>query len=420
MILRLFPASRVDTAVHQLPEDGMVVDPRPISRKEFKFVISVNGTALSITRIDRKEGEVPGWDVTLIFRLYSRNEFHYSFESTKYLYHGLDGEKAPGDATEAIVKDGVESIRFYAFWGCFSLSKIIFPNSLTAIALGSFGRCLSLRSIQFPPNLQFIGVHAFDECSSLEAIYLPPTVTRIDQYAFRFCKSLRIMNIPDNLEFIHLNTVTGCDNLLTDDMKDAPDDELDQWLRNRYNPLHNLCWDPSVTAGDIQQYIQQQYIQEHNDDNDERARTNDKPQFTPLHLLAANPSVTGEMITAYLELAPDVAEIQDNIDQTPLHMLYAVPSFCDDIGGAIKAYLGSCNEGKKAAFMKDCEGRTPFECLCEKNFDELSFLQDKTFGGLMIWWYGHCLDMNLFAEDGDLEGSRKRKVSCVMSTEHDE
>ena len=68
----------------------------------------------------------------------------------------------------------------------------------------------------------------------------------------------------------------------------------------------------------------------------------------------------------------------------------------------MEAYLGGCSEGKKASFMTDNEGKTPLDCLhCEKHFDELLFLENKSFGGLMTWWYDHCLGINLFARDMD-------------------
>ena len=92
--------------------------------------------------------------------------------------------------------------------------------------------------------------------------------------------------------------------------------------------------------------------------------------------------------------------MQDNMGQTPLHIICFVPYFTDDKGGAIRAFLG-CSEWKKAAFVKSHEGRTPFEYLCEKTFDELSFLDGEKIGDLTVWWY-HCLGINLFAEDANV------------------
>ena len=57
MILKLIPPSNEDTAVHQLPEPDMVVDPRLSSLKEcYKFGVTVKGTALKITKVDKIKG----------------------------------------------------------------------------------------------------------------------------------------------------------------------------------------------------------------------------------------------------------------------------------------------------------------------------------------------------------------------------
>ena len=126
------------------------------------------------------------------------------------------------------------------------------------------------------------------------------------------------------------------------------------------------------------------------DYDDARARTRDRPQFTPLHLLVANPSVTSQMIFTYLQLAPDVATMQDNIGGTPLHMLCSVVSFSDASAFPAK------EQGRRATFMQDDEGRAPFDRLFEKRFDEMLFLENKSFADLMVWWY-ECLGIDFFA-----------------------
>ena len=109
------------------------------------------------------------------------------------------------------------------------------------------------------------------------------------------------------------------------------------------------------------------------------------------------------MIISYLQLAPNVATMQNNFGETPLHMLCSVTYFSDASGGAIKAYLDS-EEGRIAAFMKDYKGRTPFDRLCEKSIDDMLLSTNESFGGLMVWWYD-CLGIGIFAED----------VICVTS-----
>ena len=267
------------------------------------------------------------------------------------------------DATEIIVKDGVRSIEAAAYKEFTSLTKVTIPSSVRVIKCAAFYGCASLRFVQLPANLERIEDHAFQNCSLLEAIYLPPTVTHIGNHAFDGCKSLRIINIPDSVMFVGDFVISpACHGLLSDEIigEGISHDEQLPWLQYRYNELHNLCWDPSVSPQNIQHYIQ------FNSKYQARDKTSDKPQFTPLHLLAANPSVTGELILAYLQLAPDVAIMQDGIGQTPLHMLCSVACSSDSYSGGIRAYLG-CSEGMKAAFIKDEKGRTPLFYLLADN-----------------------------------------------------
>ena len=436
MIIKLIPPGPHDTAAAELPEPDMVVDPRHIyGDSRFKFEAVVIGTTLTLTRIERSGDEDPGWEYTMKFRIYSRNEFHYSFESTKYLYHGIRGERAPEDATEIIFKDGIKTIMEDAFHVCSSLSKITIPDTVTSIKHGVFAHCNALRYIYLPSNLRYIENLAFWDCESLEAIYIPPTITDIGISAFEGCTSLRIINIPDSGVRIREHTLVQHDDGSWTHMNYTSNPKYSQWLRNRYTPFHNLCWNPSVTVNNIKQCMQQHIltdrmeeicnerkdvklfrklrnlfhklcckpseaniVQERNK-NEVRARSNDKPQFTPLHLLAVNPSVTSEMIMAYLQIAPDVAVMQDTLGKTPLHMLCSVPYLSNASGGAIRAYLGF-EEGRKVAFMTDNEGRTPLDLLCEKGFDEMPFLKNKCFGGMMVWWYD-CLGINFFAQGID-------------------
>ena len=245
MILKLIPSSKEDTAVDQLPEPGMVVDPRPIYLDMFKFNVTTNGTIVTVARIKtEKDGRKgPGWPCSILFRVYSRNEFYYSFDATIYLYHGIEDEEAPKETTEVMVKYGVETIREDAFKFCTFLSKITMPNTVTRIEEWAFFPCELLRSIQLPPNLRYIGSSAFQCCASLEAIFIPSTVTEIGFYAFKACKSLRIMNMPESaVQGYQGYAILGCHSLLTDDMKRSPSREEEiQWLRHRYNSLHTLC-----------------------------------------------------------------------------------------------------------------------------------------------------------------------------------
>ena len=62
-------------------------------------------------------------------------------------------------------------------------------------------------------------------------------------------------------------------------------------------------------------------------------------------------------------------------------------------------------------FMKDNEGMTPLDCLvCKTTYDDMVFLKNKSFNGLMEWWYD-CVGINLFARGFEVANlpNRKRK-----------
>ena len=64
----------------------------------------VDGRPLEDTRLDRSGEDEPAWSLCVSFQSYGRNEFWFSFESTKYLYHGLDYE-SPLVTNKIIIKE---------------------------------------------------------------------------------------------------------------------------------------------------------------------------------------------------------------------------------------------------------------------------------------------------------------------------
>ncbi len=86
----------------------------------------------------------------------------------------------------------VTSIGDYAFYGCYSLERIVIPNSVKSIGECAFQYCYSLERIEIPASVTSIGDRAFSGCSSLESIVIPNSVTSIGAYAFSGCSSLII------------------------------------------------------------------------------------------------------------------------------------------------------------------------------------------------------------------------------------
>jgi hypothetical protein len=98
------------------------------------------------------------------------------------------GEKA-FHSVESLVElsseEGVERIRFAAFFGCSHLEVVAFPASLLVIDERAFYNCLQLRKVTYAADsqLQYIGKQAFVQCH-LGGVFLPACVTEIDPDAF--------------------------------------------------------------------------------------------------------------------------------------------------------------------------------------------------------------------------------------------
>jgi len=393
----------------ELPHAGMIVDPTHIGFERCKFRFVVKGTTLTIKR----PGSKYSWKAFKL-RVYLPTEDIPDFASTVYTYHGLDGEQAPTDVTEVIFAPSVTIIKEYAFYGCRFLRWIAIPDNVTRIEWRAFHGCDSLRSIQFSCNLEFIGVWAFSNCKSLERVFLPPTVTHIDDDAFRNCKSLRFFNLPTSIEHLGNMVVYGCGGLLTTEVQYgcgydeygtiANNEEVNEWLKNRHNnfPLYIVSYSTSVTAQMIQECMHAKAAKIYGDrkknkhrrlfnrlkslcaGSDRQVIESDEQEMPAFHILCANPHITGDAIRTYLQLVPDTAIIKDSTGMTGLHILCSVPYQETSTGDAIRAYL---ELAPAAVEQRDFDGMTPFQYLC---MSDVTFLEDRDFSSLMIWWY-HCM-----------------------------
>lgn len=129
-------------------------------------------------------------------------------EPTKILYDTanisaveIDGiEQSSVNPTYTFSTKGVHIIKYTlidptstgdgTFAGCTGLTKVIIPDSVTAIGISAFGSCKNLTSITIPNSVISIGNGAFASCSNLASITIPNSVTSIDDGAFFSCSSL--------------------------------------------------------------------------------------------------------------------------------------------------------------------------------------------------------------------------------------
>ena len=96
--------------------------------------------------------------------------------------------------TSVSIPNSVTSIGRASFMGT-SLASFIIPNSVTSIGNRAFKGCKGLNSITIPNSVTHIGVEAFEDCTSITSITIPESVTRIDIYAFEGCSRLTSLTI---------------------------------------------------------------------------------------------------------------------------------------------------------------------------------------------------------------------------------
>ncbi|WP_298484081.1 leucine-rich repeat protein [uncultured Ruminococcus sp.] len=99
------------------------------------------------------------------------------------------------------------------FAGCYSLTEITLPDSVTSIGKAAFHRCRSLTTITIPESVTNIEQWAFEDCYALSSITLPENVTSIGERAFVSCYALASINIPDKVESIGANAFSYCESL---------------------------------------------------------------------------------------------------------------------------------------------------------------------------------------------------------------
>jgi len=123
------------------------------------------------------------------------------------------------------------------FWGCWYLTGVIMPNSVTMIGEmafqetslisvtipnnvtkigdGAFQGCTSLVSITIPNSVTSIGKYVFNNCNSLTNVILPYGVTSIEDWAFRNCTSLSSVTIPAGITNIKDEAFRNCTSLIS-------------------------------------------------------------------------------------------------------------------------------------------------------------------------------------------------------------
>ncbi|MGN1033432.1 MAG: leucine-rich repeat protein, partial [Intestinibacter sp.] len=165
--------------------------------KGFEYIVSESGSEVCITGCTRNEtdivipSEIKGMAVTSI----SSNAFSNS------------------NITSVKIPSTVESIGFFAFKNCKSLTEVQLQEGLKSMSQGVFEGCTSLESIEIPSTLMSIPVYAFCGCTELKNVKIPEGVKSIRLDAFYMCTSIRSIEIPNSMVTISSESFDSCVNL---------------------------------------------------------------------------------------------------------------------------------------------------------------------------------------------------------------
>ncbi len=128
----------------------------------------------------------------------------------------------------------VTGIGGYAFEGCYNLTSITIPSSVTSIGASAFRGCTgpiqkengvsyvdkwaidcdtSVTSVSLRANTVGIGDYTFYDCDSLTSITIPSSVTSIGYAAFNRCIGLTSIEIPSSVTSIGSFAFENCDGL---------------------------------------------------------------------------------------------------------------------------------------------------------------------------------------------------------------
>ena len=116
--------------------------------------------------------------------------------------------------TSVVIKSGVTSIGSYAFFACWSMTRVDIPATVTSIGANAFDWCSSLTSVTIPGGVTAIADGLFRDCASLTGVTVNGTITSIGDQAFFGCVSLTSAVIPSGVTSIGANAYDGCVELM--------------------------------------------------------------------------------------------------------------------------------------------------------------------------------------------------------------
>ena len=154
-----------------------------------------------------------------------------------------------------IIPEGIEQIAGDAFLGCYNLTSVSIPNSVTYVGEFAFGDCYGIEEPLFnahcfalmpmdyavteyviPEGIEQIAGGAFESCERLRSITLPKSVTSIGKYAFELCTNLTTFELPNSVTEIGDFAFMDCESL----SEPVYNDHIFAYFPSRYAQLNNI------------------------------------------------------------------------------------------------------------------------------------------------------------------------------------
>lgn len=172
---------------------------------------------------------------------------------------------------ELVIKEGITSIGYAAFWGCDEVKKVTLSSGLEKIDQKAFLGCKKLDYIEIPDTVTYIGRNAFEACYRLKYVKLSKSMKFISASTFENCSSLSGIDIPEGIESIYGNAFLFCTKLKT--MKIPKSLDYIGSVIEYQHPVTLLAKDENLKIKDkVSQMTDLTYVEEKNwscDHNDE-------------------------------------------------------------------------------------------------------------------------------------------------------
>ena len=140
-------------------------------------------------------------------------------DSTVSVRCGVSPENLKGDVVipSTVKIDGkvytVTEIEERAFDGCYNMTNITIPSSVTTIGVAAFDGCWYLTDVEIPNGVTRIEDQVFEFCPYLTSVKIPSSVTSIGNRAFYGCERLISVEISSNVKSIGDKAFLGCTSL---------------------------------------------------------------------------------------------------------------------------------------------------------------------------------------------------------------